>query len=138
MTALLRRSALTLPRAPHHCQLAGAHSATPFSVEVTSSDGTVVFSDAKFLMDYRNRDAGRCKALAHQLKLKIAEAEAPPPALPISFLESHLPTKVEYEASLKLSEDRRLKAESDALAKKVTLLPLLTFPWPSLCSAIPW
>jgi len=116
-------------------QLDGARTASPFSVEVTSSNGTVLFADDRFQMDYRNRDQGRCMEVVKHLKAKIAESEAPPPpppTLPTSFLESHLPTKVEYFASLKLSDDLRIKAEMDALSKKVTGVKMLaTTPTPT-------
>lgn len=101
-------------------QLAGTRNATPFSVKVKNEDGEILFSDDRFLMDYRSRDAGRCKELVQGLKAKMAKAAAPPPPkLPTSFLESYLPTKVQYLASLQLSNDLRLKAESDALAMRV-------------------
>jgi len=116
-------------------QLAGTQNAAPFSVEITSSDGTVLLSDARFLSDYRNRDPANCKELAKRFKAQIAEAEvATVRTLPSSFLESHLPTKAEYEASLKLAEDMRLKAESDALAKKVEGLKLMR-SWTPTASA---
>ena len=41
---------------------------------------------------------------------------APPTKLPTSFLESALPTKAEYEASLSLPDDERLAAEGAARA----------------------
>ena len=63
--------------------------------------------------------------LAHKIQTKISTTKAPktlaPPTLtklPDSFLESHLPTKVEYEASLKLG-DAPLPGRDDGNAQQV-------------------
>ena len=44
---------------------------------------------------------------------------------PSSFIDSHLTTKAEYAASLKLTSEARLAAETAALVKKVEMMKML-------------
>ena len=106
-------------------QLDGAQNAEPFSVEISSADGESLFADPRFQMDRASRDPGALANLAHKIQTKISATMAPktlaPPTLtklPDSFLESHLPTKVEYEASLKLGVAARFQAETTAMLSK--------------------
>ena len=118
-------------------QLSGARDHAPFSVEITGPDGSTLLNDPKFLMDYRSRDPKRCAELAKEFKDKLSDAgnkgamSAVVTSLPISFLQSHLPTKVEYEQSLRLSEDARLKAESDAIGKKIEAMKMVMSQTPT-------
>jgi len=110
-------------------QLAGEWSNDPYSVEITGPDGTL-FRDAKFLRDYRSRDLNFCGPLAKKVSASLAPELVPVQEelttvseLPGSFVESHLPTKTTYLASLKLGDVERFKMENDALEAKRSNAP---------------
>jgi hypothetical protein len=104
-------------------QLDGAQHLEPFSVELSTPDGDPLFADPRFLMDRASRDPSSLAAIVGKIKSKIATpAPAAVPALtelPSSFLDSHLSTKVEYDASLSLNRAARLELESAAMRKKL-------------------
>ena len=103
-------------------QLDGGQHLEAFSVELSTPDGAPLFRDTRFLMDRASRDPSSLAELAGRVKSKIAPAPVPVPVLtelPSSFLESHLPTRVEYTASLTLNPSTRLELETAALRKKL-------------------
>ena len=63
-----------------------------------------------------------------------ATSEPTVSSLPCSFLESRLPTKVEYEASLGLSDSERIALEEDAMRKQ--LQRMVVTPPPAAATAV--